>query len=144
MVPVKIKPKLQDPEPRQSDTHAYLITGPFGWQISTHTRLWRPSTDVFETEDKVIVRVEIAGMGDSELTVIFDNPILTIQGIRPDNLEKRTFHQMEIHFGQFSSEISIPIPVENDNIEAVYEDGFLWIFLPKAQSKTIHISSRNE
>ncbi len=144
MVSVKIKTKNQNSEPRTQDVQAYLIVGPYGWRISTHPRLWRPSTDAFETEEKIIVRVEIAGMADSELNVHFDSQILTIQGVRADNADKRAYHQMEIHFGQFSTEIVIPTPIDAENIEAVYDDGFLWVYLPKAKPKAIHISSKDD
>lgn len=118
--------------------------GPFGLRINSFSRLWQPLTDVFEVEDKIIVRVEIPGMAESEMTLIFDNQLLTIEGFRPDTFDKRAFHQMEIHFGHFSTEISIPFPVEIDSIEATYEDGFLWVYLPKAHSKKIPITPKDE
>ncbi|MCC6146508.1 MAG: Hsp20/alpha crystallin family protein [Anaerolineaceae bacterium] len=144
MVSVKIKPKSQLTESQPPDAHAYLIAGPFGWRISTHTRLWRPPTDAFETTEQIIVRVEIAGMGSAELNVHFDNQVLSIQGVRSENIEKRAYHQMEIHFGQFSTEVVISAPIDAEKIEAIYDDGFLWVYLPKARPKTIQIASKDE
>lgn len=144
MVSVKIKSKNQNLEPHPQDIQAYLITGPYGWRISTHSRLWRPPTDAFETEDQIIVRVEVAGMADGELNIHFDRQILSIQGVRSDNANKQIYHQMEIHFGQFLTELVISTPVDMDNVEAVYDDGFLWVYLPKSEPKTIHVSSKDD
>jgi len=144
MVSVKIKTINLSSEPRSRDSQSYLFVDPYGWRINAHLRLWRPPTDVFETEEKIIVRVEIAGMADGELNIQFDNQILSIQGVRTENANKLAYHQMEIHFGQFSTEIIIPTPINVENIEAVYNDGLLWVYLPKARAKTIHISPKDD
>jgi HSP20 family protein len=99
--------------------------------------LWRPPTDYFEVEDRFVVRVEIPGMKDGEFSVSVENNLLTIRGDRQDTGERRAFHQMEIHFGEFSSEVELPANVDANQIQAEYEDGFLWVFLPKAQPKQI-------
>jgi HSP20 family protein len=95
---------------------------------------------VFETEDKIIVRVEIAGMHEGDFSVNFDQGILQITGIRPEVPEKRAFHQMEIHFGEFLTEVEILIPIDLEKIDAVYQDGFLRVGLSKALPKQIKIT----
>ena len=118
----------------------YYISGIVNWHLTPRPNVWRPPTDVYETEDRIIVRVEVAGMHDGEFTVNFDQGILIISGTRPEMSEKKTFHQMEIHFGEFLSEIEIPVPVDLERIEAAYQDGFLRISLPKALPKQIKIN----
>jgi HSP20 family protein len=58
---------------------------------------------------------------------------LTVRGSRQDIPERRAFHQMEIHFGEFSIELELPNYIETDQVQAVYSDGFLRIHLPKAR-----------
>jgi HSP20 family protein len=118
----------------------YYISDLVHLHLTLHPNLWRPPTDVFETEDKIVVRVEIAGMHESDFSVNFDQGILQITGLRPEAPEKRAFHQMEIHFGEFLTEVEILIPIDLEKIDAVYQDGFLRVGLPKALPKQIKIT----
>jgi len=104
-----------------------------------HTHVWNPPTDVYETENAVVVRVEIAGMQDEDFSVELDGRRLIIRGQRPDISERRAFHQMEIYFGEFNIEMLIPIPIETSQVEAVYSNGFLRVIMPKALPRQIAI-----
>lgn len=107
--------------------------------LGKRSTLWRPPTDVFETRDAVIVRVEIAGMHEADFSIILDGNYLTIRGIRQDVTERRAYHQMEIRFGEFSVEIELPTSVDAEKVVAVYQNGFLRITLPKASPQHIPI-----
>ena len=140
MIIVNLKPSGYRSGQNIQDRASYYVSGIVNWQIVGRGTIWRPPTDVYETEEKIVVRVEIAGMRDGDVSVNFDHHILSITGNRPEIPEKRAFHQMEIHFGEFSSEIEINIPVDYENIQAEYQDGFLRVFLPKAISRQINIT----
>lgn len=110
------------------------------WRIAVrrpHT--WHPPTDLYETDEKFIVRIEIAGMHKEEFCVSLENNILTVSGSRPDMSLKRSFHQMEIPFGDFKTNIELPSPVDADSVTAEYRDGFLNIHLPKILPTIIQI-----
>src|ERR1700690_3065900 len=77
-----------------------------GWQVTSS--LWNPPTDVYETEEKYIARIEAAGMRESDFEVTFDNGTRVVRGVRTDVPEKRGYHQMEIHFGKFAISIRVP------------------------------------
>ena len=109
------------------------------WRIATRPHVWRPPTDVFETEEAIIVRVEIAGMREADFAINLVDRSLVIRGTRQDIQERRSYHQMEIPFGEFSTEIDLQVPIASDNIEAVYRDGFLRVTLPKARPQQIKI-----
>lgn len=115
-------------------------SGVITWRVSVrrpHT--WHPPTDLYETDDKFIIRVEIAGMNKEEFCVSLDNNILTISGVRPDMPLRRSFHQMEILFGDFKTAAELPSPVDPDRVTAEYRDGFLNIHLPKIHPTIIQI-----
>jgi HSP20 family protein len=78
-------------------------------------------------------------MQDADFTVSLEDRYLLIRGVRSDALEKRAYHQMEIPFGEFVSEVELPSPVVVDEIEAVYQDGFLRIVFPKARPQQIRV-----
>ena len=104
--------------------------------VSWHVRsTWSPPTDVYETEENCVIKLEIAGMRDEDFEVAFENNILVIQGNRPDRNEKRAYHQMEIRFGRFEIAVEIPVLVDIEKAIAEYKDGFLVIMLPKVHSK---------
>lgn len=105
--------------------------------ISWHVRstTWSPPTDVYETEENCVIKVEVAGMRDEDFEVAFENNILMIHGHRPDRNEKRAYHQMEIRFGRFEIAVEVPVVVDIEKSIAEYKDGFLVIILPKVNSK---------
>jgi HSP20 family protein len=107
------------------------------WQV--HSSVWSPPTDEYETEDVVVVRVEIAGMRDEDFEVSVENNTLLISGVRPDQHERRAYHQMEIRFGKFATTISLPSPVNVDEATAEYKDGFLTVTLPKVKPSQVKV-----
>lgn len=121
------------------DESPVYITGMVNWKLSARPHTWRPPTDIYETEDRYIVRVEIAGMKDSEFAVTVDDNTITIRGSRSDTAGRRAYHQMEIHFGEFSIEIEFPGRVDIGGVEAGYDDGFLQVSLPKSQPRQVEI-----
>ncbi len=113
--------------------------GDLGWQIRRSSHGWRPPTDVLETDDAYIVVVEIAGMRGADFNVTFEGHILTIRGSRNDSNERKAYHQMEIDYGEFITEVHMHVPITASAIDASYSDGFLRIQLPKASPKKIEI-----
>ncbi|HDN81094.1 MAG: Hsp20/alpha crystallin family protein [Chloroflexi bacterium] len=103
-------------------------------------RVWKPPTDVYETDSHIVVKVEIAGMREEDFEISLSNRTLTIAGIRRDPAEKLTYQQMEILYGRFETQVYLPGPVEEDQIEAIYEDGFLKVMLPKARTRKLSVT----
>lgn len=112
------------------------------WRIASHSHTWRPQTDVYETDEAILVRVEIAGMREADIYISLDERSLHIHGVRPDNPERRAYHQMEIPFGEFSTDVELPYAVDAGQVEAVYRDGFLRIVLPKAEPHRINVQDQ--
>ncbi len=117
-----------------------MILETLSWQMRMQAHIWSPPTDLFENEQNYIIRVEVAGMRQQDFSVILDNNILTISGSRPDTPERRAYHQMEVRFGEFSTAVAIPGPVNVEKSTAEYEDGFLVVTLPKAAPSKINIA----
>ncbi|MBL8102258.1 MAG: Hsp20/alpha crystallin family protein [Anaerolineales bacterium] len=107
------------------------------WQVRSN--VWSPPTDAYETEKSFIVRMEIAGMREEDFEVTLENDTLLIVGSRSDLPERRAYHQMEIRFGKFATAVSLAGPVQTENAQAEYKDGFLTITLPKAKPNQIKV-----
>lgn len=115
------------------------VTDTSRWRIISRPHAWRPPTDVYETEEAIVVRVEVAGMREADFTISLVERNLTIHGIRQDTSERRAYHQLEIAFGEFHTEVELPYQVISDKVEATYRDGFLRITLPIAKPKHIKV-----
>ncbi len=131
--PSKLTPSLQN-EFRNSNQESVHM------RLTIRSHIWRPPTDVYETEDAILVRVEIAGMNESDFSIILDGQYLLIRGMRAEPPERRAYHQMEIPFGEFATEVELPHPVLAKDAEAFYSNGFLRIILPKARPQKIFIT----
>jgi HSP20 family protein len=128
---------------------------PRRWLPLRYVRSWRPPTDVYETDDSVVVKVEIAGMeeGDavftSKFTISLSDRNLTISGVRRDPLPESqaltlSYQQMEIRYGEFETEVYLPWAIVEEEIEATYEDGFLRVVLPKAKAQKLPVVETRE
>lgn len=105
---------------------------------------WRPPTDVYETDDSVVVIVEIAGLGATDFAVSLNGRTLVVSGDRRDPAEKLTYQQMEIRYGKFRTEVHLPWALDSENQTATYEDGFLRVTLRKAQSRRVPVKSGSD
>jgi len=119
----------------------YITLQAIGWQVNVKSYSWSPPTDVYETEASFVVRVEIAGMRQSDFSINIEKNALIIHGIRTELPERRAYHQMEIRFGEFSTAVELPTCVSVEGADAEYEDGFLIVVLPKIKSAEIKVIS---
>ncbi|MBI2845144.1 MAG: Hsp20/alpha crystallin family protein [Chloroflexi bacterium] len=104
---------------------------PEQWQEIQSHRGFRPPTDVYETDNYAVVRVEVAGVEENDWNVTFLNHVLSVMGYRRDPADKLAYQQMEIRYGEFRSDVFIPWSVKEEEIQASYEKGFLVVLLPK-------------
>jgi HSP20 family protein len=100
-------------------------------QWATRPHLWRPPTDLYETDKAYVVRVEIAGMQNAELNIAIEDKEVAIYGHRQPPAEQAAYYQLEVRFGEFLSALELPGLVDSDKIQAEYGDGFLQVTLPK-------------
>lgn len=128
-----------DPRNDVPEEMKFMDAGTFHMRFSQRTPAWRPPTDVYETENALVVRVEVAGMNEDDFQIQLDGRYLSIRGLRTELPERRAYHQMEIHFGEFATEVELPFPVISNQVEAAYQNGFLRIVLPKSQPRQIPI-----
>ena len=144
---------------RQMDLEMQQITdeafrGFFTLPVGGASRFWQPSVDLHETEDGLVVKMELAGTRANDLQVSLspDDRVLTISGTRGEARSDRDgrvrCHQLEIYFGPFERSLVLPagIPLDRDRITASYREGFLLVTLPKRarrepQTRLIPISS---
>ncbi|WP_299028079.1 Hsp20/alpha crystallin family protein [uncultured Thermanaerothrix sp.] len=140
MIPIVFRSNPHKPS-TGSETLLLIARG-VSYHFTIHSHAWRPPTDIYETEDKIVVLIEVAGMHEKDFVVSLDRNRLSVSGVRSQPLdERRAVHQMEIPFGEFATEVEILTPIDWDKVTATYENGFLRIELPKRQPKSIEITT---
>ena len=139
MIPASCNNIPQKKRNTDPDTDSPYVTGIVNWRLTMRPHTWHPATDVYETEKAVIIRIELAGMNKSDFNIVFNKNPLTITGERQDTDEKQAFHQMEIPFGEFKTEIKIIKPVDPEKVKAEYKNGMLFIILPITAPRHINI-----
>lgn len=95
---------------------------------------WVPNTDVYVTDNGLVVKVELAGMRSEHLEITVDGNHLRISGNRPDGCRaaKCSFLVMEINYGPFESVLEVPAGYDLSQAKAAYLNGFLRIDVPLA------------
>jgi HSP20 family protein len=91
--------------------------------------------DTFATEDKVIVRLELAGVKLDEIDVTFHDDALVVTGMRqlPWDTDDVRFLRRGTLYGEFTERIALPRGLNTDDVEAQYEDGILELTIPVAE-----------
>lgn len=105
--------------------------------IQFSPKVWEPAMDIYETDDELVIHVELPGVKENEINLVVDKNVLIIHGERkePKQESKRSYHQMEIVWGPFERAVQLPFPVDFSKIRASYEDGILEVILPKAKGE---------
>jgi len=98
---------------------------------------WIPIADIVETEDVLLVTVELPGVapGDVEATTHGGDLILMGEKARPPADERARFHVAERAYGKFRRVIHLGVPVNTHRAEAVLADGYLRIRFPKVPNR---------
>jgi len=97
------------------------------------------AVDVYETKEKLVVKARTAGVNKSELDVSIADNTLSIRGTlsagNEDDVEN--YFVQECYWGEFSRSITLPVPVKEEEIEAVLKDGVLTISFTKLKQDTV-------
>jgi HSP20 family protein len=127
----------------------------YSWSIGTKSSdksassHWVPNTDVYVTEEMLVIKVELAGMRKEDLELTVEGNQLTITGHRPDGCRapKCKFLVMEINYGSFQSVIELPPGYDLGLAKAAYQNGFLRIDVPQAsgaKKKQLPLSNKQK
>jgi HSP20 family protein len=97
------------------------------------------AVDVYETKEKLVVKARTAGVNKNELDVSISDNQLTIRGTlsagNEDGVEN--YFLQECYWGEFSRTIALPVPVKEEEIEAMLKDGVLTISFGKVKQDTV-------
>src|SRR5690349_8207864 len=99
---------------RQTDQFVHATLSYLGMPSISQPTAWTPNTDVYENDESLIVRIELAGINKEDLDITLNDRLLLVRGHRPDPCRRGrcSFRQMEIDYGYFERRILIPRSVD--------------------------------
>lgn len=97
------------------------------------------AVDVYETKERLVVKGRVAGVNKQDLDVSISDNTLSIRGTlsagNDDGVEN--YFVQECYWGEFSRSIALPVPVKEDEIEALLKDGVLTISFTKLKQDSV-------
>ena len=103
--------------------------------------------DVFEDDQRVLVRLELPGMERQDFDIQVQGDTLTVQGEKRFQRETTDgrWRVLQCAYGSFLRRVPLPVAVKSDEARAVYQHGVLKIELPKAEVAkprvvTVHVA----
>ena len=96
---------------------------------------WWPTVDASETKDNFIIKAELPGVEEKDVSVALSGDVLTIKGEKKKEEEEKDEHhyRAERYYGSFQRSFQLPSSVKADKIEADFEKGILKVTLPKVE-----------
>lgn len=101
---------------------------------------WKPSMDIYETNDEIVIIAEIAGVAKEDLDVEVNNRAVRIHGKRPGTppTAAATYRLAEIQYGSFERVLYLPVPIDSTNVTASFVNGLLKIRFSKLPLDITH------
>ncbi|MBK7897509.1 MAG: Hsp20/alpha crystallin family protein [Anaerolineaceae bacterium] len=98
--------------------------------------VWGFPLDVSENDDTFTVKAAVPGMNPDDLEITISDNVLTIKGETQEEAvrDDEKVHLRERRFGSFMRSISLPTPVESNDVQASIDNGVLTLQIPKAEA----------
>jgi HSP20 family protein len=100
-------------------------------------RRWTPAMDLLETDDAFVIRADLPGISESDVSVELEDNVLTVSGDRKiEHEDKREgFYRVERSYGSFSRSLTLPKGVDPEAVNASFDRGVLEVRVPKPEQR---------
>jgi len=98
---------------------------------------WVPAMDLVETEDHFVLRADLPGLAEDDVSIELEDNVLTVSGERrtDDEDRKEGYYRVERAYGAFSRQLTLPEGVDADAVEAAFDKGVLEVRIPKPEQR---------
>ena len=139
---------LMKPEPFSSEINRLFDTLFEAGNTGVRTQRWAPAMDLVEADDHFVLRADLPGLGEDDVSIEVQDNVLTISGERKSEQERKEkgWYRLERSFGRFSRSLTLPEGVNADSISAHFDKGVLEVSIPKPEERKprrISIGSAN-
>ncbi len=106
---------------------------------------WSPMTDIYETDEETVIKMDLAGVQKDEISIIVEGNRLIVRGMRKDESKtyepqkKKNFIQMEINYGEFERVFLLRDGIEGRPVRAEYTSGFLRIIVARKPKQKLSV-----
>lgn len=116
------------------------------WEEFEAVGAWAPKLDFSETKDAFVVKAEVPGVEQKDISVSIQDQMLTVKGEKHKEKEEKDekYHRVERSWGAFARTIALPAGVDTEKVNATFKDGVLSVKLPKtpaAKGTTIPVKA---
>ena len=116
------------------------------WDELEAVGAWAPKLDFSETKDAFVVKAEVPGVEQKDISVSIQDQMLTVKGEKHKEKEEKDekYHRVERSWGAFARTIALPAGVDTGKVDATFKDGVLSVKLPKtpaAKGTTIPVKA---
>jgi HSP20 family protein len=126
---------LMKPEPFSAEFNRLFDT--LFQPVNTNSQRWAPAMDLVEADDHFVLKADLPGLAEDDVTIEVQDGSLTISGERKSEDQKREkgWYRLERSFGRFSRSLTLPEGVDAERIEASFDKGVLEIRIPKPEER---------
>ena len=98
-------------------------------------RRWIPPMDLVETDGHYVLRADLPGLSEEDISIEVENNVLTISGERKAEHEQEGegYYRVERAFGTFQRALTLPDGVDPDSVAASFDKGVLEVRVPKPE-----------
>ena len=98
---------------------------------------WVPAMDLMEADDHFVLRADLPGLSEDDVSIEIQDNTLAISGERKSEHEERQrgWYRLERSFGRFSRSLSLPEGIDADAVSAQFDKGVLEIRIPKPEER---------
>jgi HSP20 family protein len=102
-----------------------------------------PAVNIAETDKQYDVAVAAPGMKKDDFKIDLEGDMLTISAEKAETKEEKDkqYNRREYNYSSFRRSFTLPEGVKRDKIEAKYEDGVLYLVLPKNETAKVYSKS---
>src|SRR5689334_4968123 len=128
---------LMKPEPFSSEVNRLFDTLFEPANLANRAQRWAPAMDLVEADDHFVLKADLPGLAEDDVTIEVQDNVLTISGERKAEHERKEkgFYRLERSFGRFSRSLTLPEGVNADAISANFDKGVLAVSIPKPEER---------
>ena len=104
------------------------------------TRRWVPAMDLVESEDHLVLRADLPGLGPDDVNIEVKDGVLEVSGERKTEHQDKAegYYRVERAYGRFARTLSLPDGIDADKIAADFDKGVLEVKIPKPEERKPH------
>jgi HSP20 family protein len=113
-----------------------FFQGSNGEEAGSKLSTWTPSVDIHETDDALVIKVELPGVSKDDVSIDVHQNTLTLRGQREHEAEVKDeqYHRVERSYGSFQRSFTLPSTIDYEKVHATFKDGVLELHLPRLES----------